>query len=174
MPTVRSPRCDQDSSDDPMSDSPQSRTAQNIKDRPAQRARATKAHGGFLPGSCNGLFSVGFPTGARDDIPPLPTLRTSFPLPPTGRPIGHRKAPLLFHQLFKSTTVLSILQAARVLIFRHLAGLLRCFLHTARSGSLQLSENSKHSLFTQLKSLWKAHGFCGKGPHPLCLQGFCH
>jgi len=47
----------------------------------------------FPPGSCNGLFSAGFPTGALGDS--HQTQRTSYPLPSSGRPFGHREAPLL-------------------------------------------------------------------------------
>ena len=44
--------------------------------RRAQRARATKARESIAPGSCNGLFSVGFPTGVQGLSPHL-TQRTS-------------------------------------------------------------------------------------------------
>ncbi len=42
---------------------PFARAAQKIKERPAKIARADRARGRRTPGSCNGLFSVGFPTG---------------------------------------------------------------------------------------------------------------
>ena len=62
------------------------RAAQNIKERPAIHARADRARGRISPGSCNGLFSVGFPTGVQGRLPHL-TQRTSFPLPSDGA--GH-------------------------------------------------------------------------------------
>ena len=58
--------------------------AQNIKERPAKYARAARARGRSTPGSCNGLFSAGFPTGVQGRLPHL-TQRTSFPLPSTGQ-----------------------------------------------------------------------------------------
>ena len=42
-----------------------SHCAQISKNDRRKRARAAKAHRGFNPGSCNGLFSEGFPTGVR-------------------------------------------------------------------------------------------------------------
>jgi hypothetical protein len=70
------------------------RTAQNINQHPAQYApeplRLTEVSQptGDAPGSCNGLFSVGFPTVAQGLLPHL-ILRTSittcFPLPSTGQ-----------------------------------------------------------------------------------------
>jgi hypothetical protein len=74
-----------------------SRTAQNIKEQPANCAPAYKARRRLTPGSCNGLFSAGFPTGVQGLLPHL-TQRTSlisFPLPSWGRPQGHREALLL-------------------------------------------------------------------------------
>jgi hypothetical protein len=55
--------------------------------------------GELTPGSCNGLFSVGFPTGVQGHLP-HPTQRTSSitRLPTSlnrGRPNGHREALLL-------------------------------------------------------------------------------
>jgi hypothetical protein len=43
------------------------------------------------------LFSVGFPTGVQGCAACVShlTQRTSFPLPSSGRPHGHREAPLL-------------------------------------------------------------------------------
>ena len=57
--------------------------SQKIKYRPAKRARADRARGRLTPGSCNGLFSVGFPTGVQrcTSCATRSTLRTSFPLP---------------------------------------------------------------------------------------------
>jgi hypothetical protein len=53
------------------------------KERPAKIARAARARGRSTPGSCNGLFSVGFPTGVQrcTSSATRKTLRTSFPLP---------------------------------------------------------------------------------------------
>jgi len=61
-----------------------------------------------------GLSSAGFPTGGSGSRPNAFTCtqRTSFPLPSTGRPYGHREAPLLLMQLFESNTRYSGLQAA--------------------------------------------------------------
>jgi hypothetical protein len=61
--------------------------SQKIKYRPAKRARADKARGRSTPGSCNGLFSVGFPTGVQrcTSCATRKTLRTSFPLPSNRR-----------------------------------------------------------------------------------------
>jgi hypothetical protein len=71
-------------------------TAQNLKDQPAQQMpEPILAHGNKIPGSCNGLFSEGFPTEGPGGKLTHPTLRTSFPLPTQGRPNGHREAPLL-------------------------------------------------------------------------------
>jgi len=47
---------------------------------------------------------------------PRPTLRTGFPLPTRGRPHGHREAPLLHLQLFKSSTRHSYVQLANRLV----------------------------------------------------------
>jgi len=64
------------------------RAALNINERPANRARAAEARRRLPPGSCNGLFSEGFPTGVQGLLPHL-TQRTSittcFPLPSTGQ-----------------------------------------------------------------------------------------
>jgi hypothetical protein len=82
------------------------RAAQKFKHRPAKIARATRARGRSTPGSCNGLFSVGFPTGVQrcTTCAIRPTLRTSFPLPPKTNLdgaglFGHREAPLLTSNL---------------------------------------------------------------------------
>ncbi len=54
------------------------RAAQNIKERPAKSARATRARGRSSPGSCNGLFSLGVPyRGPGVKQPPHLTQRTS-------------------------------------------------------------------------------------------------
>jgi hypothetical protein len=56
---------------------------------------------GYSPGSCNRLFSVGFPTGVQGFLTNKPRLtqRTSITLashfPLRGRPCGHREALLL-------------------------------------------------------------------------------
>jgi hypothetical protein len=64
------------------------RAALNINERPANHARAAEARRRFPPGSCNSLFSEGFPTGVQGHLPHL-TQRTSittcFPLPSTGQ-----------------------------------------------------------------------------------------
>ncbi len=83
-----------------------------IKERPAKNTRATRARGSCTPGSCNGLFSVGFPTGVQGHLPHL-TQRTSFPLPSDGagtRPPGGSTA---HPQLVKSSTATPGMQAAR-------------------------------------------------------------
>ena len=54
------------------------RAAQNIKERPAKRARATRARRSRTPGSCNGLFSAGFPTGVQGLQPHL--IQRTIPL----------------------------------------------------------------------------------------------
>ena len=88
------------------------RTAQKIKERPAKIARATRARGRSTPGSCNGLFSVGFPTGAQrcalrtSSNPTNEFHYFSFPLPSHlnldgGRPHGHREALLLTFNLIR-------------------------------------------------------------------------
>ena len=51
----------------------------NLKDRPAF-ARANIGSRGQVLGSCNGMFSGGFPTGAQGHLPRL-TQRTCFPIP---------------------------------------------------------------------------------------------
>lgn len=74
----------------------QTATGAHHAPEPIRLARA------LAPRSCNGLFSVGFPTGAwsacsiRPNEPLLP-----HPLP--GRPQGHREAPLLNYELPKSS-----------------------------------------------------------------------
>ncbi len=66
-----------------------------IKKRPAKTARATRARGRSSPGSCNGLFSVGFPTGVQrcTSCAIRSTLRTSFPLPPKRISTGQATRP---------------------------------------------------------------------------------
>ena len=64
------------------------RAALNINERPANRARAAKAHRRLPPGSCNGLFSEGFPTEVQGRLPRLnqrTSITTCFPLPSTGQ-----------------------------------------------------------------------------------------
>ena len=52
-----------------------SRRAKYQRSTSAQSARATRAHGRLTPGSCNGLFSEGFPTAVQGHLPRL-TQRT--------------------------------------------------------------------------------------------------
>ena len=104
---------------------------------------ATWAHGRSTPGSCTGLFSEGFPTGAQGHLPHL-TQRTPLLRLPTslnrGRPQWPPGGFLTHLQLFKSTTRCSPLQA-----------------EGARSAAdlVQLFENSKRPVMTQAAALWK-------------------
>jgi hypothetical protein len=82
-----------------------------------QRAkhRATRAHERLTPGSCNGLFSAGFPTGVQGRLPHLTQRTCSITLashfPQRGRPRGPPGGFTTHLQLFKSTTSYSLLQA---------------------------------------------------------------
>jgi hypothetical protein len=83
-----------------------SRNAQISKIDRRKRARATKAHRGISPGSCNGLFSEGFPTGVRGTClarPYEPALQPAsrFPLGAGPKATGKQTAHV---QLPKSST----------------------------------------------------------------------
>ena len=83
-----------------------SRNAQISKIDRRKRARATKAHRGISPGSCNGLFSEGFPTGVRGSClarPYEPALHPAsrFPLGAGPKATGKQTAHV---QLPKSST----------------------------------------------------------------------
>jgi hypothetical protein len=122
----------------------QPQLASRIKSMSDQHfARATKARGRLAPGSCNGLFSEGFPTGA---------LR--------GRSCDHRKAPLLL--LCYSLTLALLLSCSFLLnnLIRVSQARLRMQLNAipCRSSSLtplQLPKNSNLLHFRQAPSLWK-------------------
>jgi hypothetical protein len=98
-----------------------SRAAQNIKERPAIYARTTRVRRRLTPGSCNGLFSVGFPTGAQGHLPHLTQRTSSITLLPTSLTRAGRQATgrlycnfLFLVQLSKSSTGFSQLQAVRL------------------------------------------------------------
>ena len=87
------------------------RAAQNIKQRPVF-TRATRARERSTLGSCNGLFSAGFPTGAQGSCFPPPDPTNQLPTSLNGqatRPPGGSIAHL---QLFKSSTSYPSLQPA--------------------------------------------------------------
>ena len=85
----------------------------NLKERPAF-ARANIGSRGQVPGSCNGLFSGGFPTGAQGLLPHL-TQRTCFPLPfgPATQHLspGRSGSSTAHLQLLESIKLRSLLQA---------------------------------------------------------------
>ena len=120
-------------------------------------ACATEAHERSSPGSCGGLFSEEFPSGARGCLSPLSTLRTLLPnlgestwrLSRLGRPQRPPEAPLPYFQLLEISTGFSRLQ---------LAATFCCHI------SLRLPENSSGSRIAQPARLWKAPDSVGKGP----------
>jgi hypothetical protein len=133
---------------------PKGRVAQNIKEQPAIYARTTRVRRSLTPGSCNGLFSVGFPTGVQGHSPRLTQRTSSITLLPTSlKRAGHLATGRLYCnylflvQLPKSNTGHSRLQVIRTE-----------FVPT----SLQLFENSNDWGCWQAHTLWKALGFCGK------------
>lgn len=79
------------------------------------RAQANIGLRRFLSGSCNGMFSAGFPTGVRGYLPRL-ALRTGFFDPSRGGHVsvtlsGHFRSSTALKQLSESITACSHLQA---------------------------------------------------------------
>ena len=73
------------------------RTAQNVKERPAKTHPSRKGSRELNSRVLQWLVLCGIPyrgSGVRLGAP-HPAQRTSFPLPSSGRPNGHREAPLL-------------------------------------------------------------------------------
>jgi hypothetical protein len=143
------PRCDEPKSVD-LSPVRISSFAQRktFKQRPASLG-PLRARGSFSPGSCNGLFSVGFPTGVRGLIPtsPDPSNQLCFLLPTSGgaqRPPG---SSIAHQQLSKSST--SYLRLQLAVGFRSTI-------------SLRLVENSNHIALMQAQHLWETPSSCGK------------
>jgi hypothetical protein len=98
------------------------------------------AHGRSSSGSCNGLFSEGFPTGIEDLIRAHPILRTGLPFPRCGQdPKAHWEAPLL------------------ICNFQRVAQATLCCKRVVSSGvhriatALQLFENSNEQVRTQAR-----------------------
>ena len=89
------------------------RAAQNIKERPAQKLEPLGRAKGLPFGSCNGLFSAGFPTGVQgcvtaastDPTNQLPTSHLGQAKWPPGSSTAHL-------QLFESSIGFSHLQLA--------------------------------------------------------------
>ena len=122
--------------------------AQNIKQQPAINARADRARGSSASGSCNGLFSAGFPTGVQGVLfatstDPTNQLPTSL-LGQATRPPGGSTAHL---QLFKSSTGYILVQLT----------LQRCF---APNRDLLRISTGRHP--RKPNRLWKHGKICGK------------
>jgi hypothetical protein len=91
-----------------------SRNAQISKIDRRKRARAAKAHRELNPGSCNGLFSEGFPTGVRGSClarPYEPALQPASRFPLRAGPKATGKQTALV-QLSKSSISHPLLQIA--------------------------------------------------------------
>jgi len=95
----------------------QRRTAQNIKDDRRNSSEPLGLTGDNLLGLAMACSLRDSQQGFRGLQPHL-TQRTSYPLPSSGRPFGHREAPLLIKQLPKSNTAALCLQTASVVPVR--------------------------------------------------------